>query len=179
MLSLDEQAFDQDLAGGGGGWRKLAGMPGCELVAADLLADYRRAHPASSSTLTWHEGQMRAFAGDYGHAIGLLESARKPPEQDKGGWNPYVDATVAFLARNKTGLLSSRDRLAVVAFPSDTDMPPLKNGYIEIPAQDGQPAMKIRWPPNLDVVDGLIACFDKPYAQAYGSAACRPSGASP
>jgi hypothetical protein len=24
---------------------------------------------------------------------------------------------------------------------------------------------------NLDVLDGLLACFDKPYSQAYG---CRP-----
>jgi hypothetical protein len=24
------------------------------------------------------------------------------------------------------------------------------------------------WPPNLDVVDGLIACFDRSYKEAYG-----------
>jgi hypothetical protein len=30
----------------------------------------------------------------------------------------------------------------------------------------------VSWPPNLDVVDGLSACFNLPYAEAYG-AACR------
>jgi hypothetical protein len=51
-------------------------------------------------------------------------------------------------------------------------MPPLKDGFIEFPAEAGQPAMKVRWPPNLDVVDGFLNCFDKSYDEAYG-AACR------
>ena len=174
LLSLDEQSFDQDLSNGGGGWRKIANVPGCEIAAADLLAAYRVAHPSSSSTLTWHEGQMRASAGDYSQAIPLLESAKKAPLQDKTGWNAYVDATVAFLEENKADLLDARNRLAEVPFPQEADMPPLKDGYIEFPAQEGQPAIRIRWPPNIDVVDGLVACFGKPYAEAYGSVSCRP-----
>lgn len=173
LLLLDEQSFDQNLSKGGGGWRKIANIPGCELAAANLIAEYRSAHPASSPTLVWHEGQMRAAAGEYKRAIPLLISAKKVPEQDKAGWNIYVDATIAFLEGNKPELFRARDRLAAIPFPSETEIQPLKGGYIEFPAHNGQPAMKIRWPPNIDVVDGLIACFGKPYSEAYGRASCR------
>ncbi len=30
------------------------------------------------------------------------------------------------------------------------------------------------WPPNLNVVDGLIACFGKSYEQAYGRPCVKP-----
>lgn len=33
--------------------------------------------------------------------------------------------------------------------------------------------MKMRWPMNIEVVDDLVTCFDRPYRQAYGSD-CRP-----
>lgn len=36
LLSLDENEFDQDMAGG---WRALAATPGCLLIAADLVRD--------------------------------------------------------------------------------------------------------------------------------------------
>lgn len=173
MLALDEKPFDQDLAGGGG-WRAIANIPGCELAAADLLAAYRARHPGSESILAWHEGQMRASAGQYKQAIPLLESARKPTDQDPAGWNHYVDASLAFLQHDKPALLTARERLAAIAYPESAGMPPLKDDYIEFPAQPGQPVMRTRWPPNIDVVDGLVACFDKPYAEAYG-ASCRPS----
>ena len=31
----------------------------------------------------------------------------------------------------------------------------------------------LKWPLNLDVLDGLIACFGQPYNKAYG---CRVAG---
>src|ERR1700741_2870649 len=77
LLALDENAFDQDWDGAGGGWRAIASTPGCELAAADLLAAYQAKHPHSNSILAWHEGQMRASANQYERAIPLLESARK------------------------------------------------------------------------------------------------------
>lgn len=167
MLALDEDAFDQDLSNGGGGWRKLGNTPGCEHAAADLIAAYRAAHPGSGRILVWHEGQLRALTEDRERAVPLLAAARKPDAEDKAGWNFYVDATVAFLERDKPKLLAARDRLAQVEYSSGPDIPPLKDGYIEFPAEDGQPPMRFRWPPNLDVVDGLIACYDRPYAVAY------------
>jgi hypothetical protein len=170
LLSLDESAFDQDPHGG---WRAISNVPGCELAAADLLAAYRSRYPRSSSTLSWHEGQIRASAGQYERAIPLLENGRKPADQDLAGWNYYVDASVAFLRRDRSGLLAARQRLATVAYPEIAGMPPLKDGYLELPAQPGQLTTKVRWPPNLEIVEGLVACFDKPYSEAYGKS-CRP-----
>jgi len=170
LLALDENAFDQELSGG---WRAIANIPGCELAAADLLAAYRAKHPGAGSLLAWHEGQMRASAGQYERAIPLLEAARKPIEQDPAGWNHYVDATLAFLRHDGPALLAAQKRLAAVAYAEGAGMPPLKDGYFELPAPPGQPATKMRWPPNIEVVDGLVACFGKPYAHAYG-VSCRP-----
>ena len=117
---------------------------------------------------------MRASGGQYERAIPLLESARKAADQDLAGWNYYVDATTAFLRRDKPALLAARERLAAVAYPENASLPPLKDGYFEFPGQPGQPVMRMRWPPNIDVVDRLVTCFAKPYSEAYGSS-CRPS----
>jgi hypothetical protein len=45
---------------------------------------------------------------------------------------------------------------------------PVQDGFISMPTSTGQVA-KVRWPPNLDVVEGLVHCFNKPYRVAYGS----------
>lgn len=45
LLALDENAFDQDLSNGGGGWRKIGNVPGCELAAAELISAYRAKYP--------------------------------------------------------------------------------------------------------------------------------------
>jgi hypothetical protein len=176
MLALDENAFDQDVGNGGGGWRALEGRPGCEAATAELLAAYRAAHPEGSTTLAWHEGQVRADLGQDEQAIALFEAARKPAERDLAGWNLYVDASIAFLKHDRAALQAARDALAQVAYPGGDGAPALKDGYVEFPAVDGQPAMRVRWPPNIDVVDGFLACFDKPYKEAYRSE-CRPHAA--
>jgi len=172
MLALAPDSFDQDLSNGGGGWRAVAARPGCELAAADLIRDYRQAHPGSPGLLSWHEGQLRAFAGNYEMAIPLMEASRQPPDSDPAGWNPYVDATVAFLRHDASALAAARKQLKAV--PASPDLPPVHDGHIELPTADGQ-KIRMRWPPNVDVVEGLAACFDKPYVEAYGPA-CRGPG---
>lgn len=173
LMALDEQHFDQDTSNGGGGWRAVAAESGCELAAADLIRDYREAHGSQSDILYWHEAQLRAFAGDYKQAILLMERSHKPMNSDPGGWNPYVDATIAFLQKDRSALGEARARLAAMQPSPDQGMPPVKDGFIELPMANGQ-TMKMRWPPNLDVVDGLIRCFDRPYSSAYGND-CRTS----
>ena len=170
LLALDRQQFDQDVRGAGGGWRAVAARPGCETAAADLIRDYRKAHPDDPSLLYWHEGQLRAFAGDYPAAMALMQASKKPAPQDPTGWNPYVDATMAFLAHDKQGLAAAKQ--ALEALPPAPDLPPLKDGVIELPMQDGQ-VIKMRWPPNADVVEGLARCMEKSYVVAY-SQECRP-----
>ena len=179
MLELDVQAFDQDLSNGGGGWRKVANRAGCESDAADLIRAYRNRHGIEGGTLAWHEGQMRASAGDYAQAARLFDAARHGPDQDPFGWNHYVDASIAFLERDIDGLLAARKELAATAEPADPDFPPVIDGYITFPSQSGQPEMKFRWPPNLEVVDALVHCFDQSYRFAYGDPSCRQAPPSP
>lgn len=169
LLALDEDRFDQDFDGG---WRALANRPGCKLPAADLLRDYRQAHNNEAGILYWHEAQLRAMAGQSEAAIELMEKSRKPADKDKAGWNAYVDASIAFLRKDRPALEQARQGLATVPFPGDKGMPPLKDGLVELPMKGGK-TMKMRWPPNIDVVDGFVQCFDKSYEDAYASA-CRP-----
>ena len=168
LLALDENHFDQDMSGG---WRTLLSTPGCALVAADLLHDYREAHHKDSGLLFWHEAQVRADAGQYPEAIALMKRAFKPTEEDNAGWNPYVEATIAFLRRDRATLEQARSELAAVQPPVGVGIPPVIDGYMEAEFADGS-KRKIRWPPNIDVVEGLENCFDKPYVEAYNDV-CR------
>jgi hypothetical protein len=94
--------------------------------------------------------------GDYQQAEGLFEQSRVPHIPAFKAWNIYVDATIAFLHRDRDALLKARTKLA------------------EVPPEAGRPDSK---PMNLDVVDGLLRCFDRSYADAYS--ACRGSEWAP
>jgi len=67
-------------------------------------------------------------------------------------WNLYVDATTAFVQRDREALLLSRHKLATA------------------PARYWS---GLKAPSNLDVVDGLVRCFERTYADAYRM--CRTS----
>jgi hypothetical protein len=151
MLSLDEQAFDQNPDGG---WRQLAKIADCYPVVADLIRDYRLWNNSASTTLAWHEGQIRAYMEDYDQAIELFNLARHP--NNLTGWNSYVDATIAFIRHDREALLLARTELMAVPRP---EVKWLDADGNEIP---------VSWPPNLVVVDRLIRCFDESYAHAYG-----------
>lgn len=167
LLNLDEDAFDQDSSSG---WRAIATKTGCELAAADLIRDYRERHSLNKTIVIWHEGQMRAIGNDYVAAIRLFEQSRKPEDQNVAGWNEYVDASIAFLRRDMRALLQARKALSIIEPPPSFDV---TDGVFEIPNSSGNPH-KMRWPPNIDVVDGLIKCFEKSYRDAYSDPECRP-----
>ena len=158
MLALDQRAFDQDMEGG---WRRLARDPACRIAAADLIRAYREAHGPGGGILYWHEGQLRAGAGQTEAAIALFHQSRNP--DDPFGWDHYVDASIAFLRRDRAALLAARDALARLPRPSD----------FEPRDPQGRP-IQLAWPPNLNVVDALVACFGRPYEEAYD---CRPEPA--
>ena len=160
ILSLGFDAFDQDMKGG---WRALASRPGCERKAADVIRHYREKQESALRLLYWHEGQLRASTGDSVTAARLMEKSLLTSE-DIIGWNAYADATIAFLQKDKAALVAARARLAPWPKPED--------GQAE-----GLPA-DAAWPPNLDVVDGLIACFEMPYKLAYASD-CRDKSPKP
>jgi hypothetical protein len=154
LLALDEHSFDQDM---NGGWRTVAQREGCTEIAADLIRDYRETRGSTSTILYWHEGQLRAMAGSTEEAIRLFEKSRKTAG-DAFGWNFYVDASIAFLKRDKLALLAAREALAGVPRPKDFD-PRDAQGNVVL----------VSWPPNLSIVDGLITCFDRGYKEAYGN----------
>ena len=153
-MALDQRAFDQDMDGG---WRTLAHDPACRAAAADLIRDYREAHALTDSILFWHEGQMRAEAGQTHAAIVLFNRSR---HDDPFGWNLYVDASIAFLRRDRAALQRARDALAVLPRPPHFQ-----------PRDVNRRPINLAWPPNLNVVDALIRCFGRAYAKAY---ACAP-----
>lgn len=166
LLALPVEAFDQKL---NAGWRPLAGKDGCLPAAADLIAAYRERHAASLRLdqvqgLDHHEGQLRAAAGDYVRAAELIARSRAKDADPANA--RYGDATVAFLRRDRAALMRARAELAAIPEP-----PQFAKAAADYTAKYG---LTISWPPNLDVVDGLIACFDKPYREAY-EAACRPA----
>jgi hypothetical protein len=151
LLALDMAAFDQDLEGG---WRAVANQSGCFSVAADLIRDYHAAMPEKSFLLYWHEGQVRAIDGDYAAAMPLLEMSYNR-RNDTIGWNLYVDATLAFIKRDKTALAKAYFTLANLPAPVNAQLDQNGNSVAD------------SWPPNMDVVENLLACFDRGYREAY------------
>jgi hypothetical protein len=156
LLALDQNAFDQDMSGG---WRKLE-EDGCEAEAADLVRDWRVAHNARDSILFWHEGQLRADLGQTEKAIALFRQSYKSVKQDHGmGWNFYVDGTIAFLRRDHAAFDAAKTKLAALPRPA--------NFTFEGP--DGKP-VSVKWPLNMNVLEGLNRCWDKSYKIAYACA---------
>lgn len=167
MLAVSPTAFDQDLEGG---WRPLAQRPECVETAADLLAAYRQAQwanlrPGDLHSNYWHEGQLRAELGQKSRAIRLL-LAGVNPNISTDGFHDYALGTVAFLNDDMEGLQAARDRLAATPQPEN---------WAETSARlREQFGSDMKWPINLKVLDGFIACFGKPYKEAYGTA-CQPT----
>lgn len=157
MLALDFSAFDQAMDGG---WRTLEAK-GCAREAADVIRDWRKLHGNTGPTdtlLSWHEGQLRADAGQSAQAIALFDAGRHPAADDaKWGWNLYFDGSIAFLRGDRRGLEAARSKLAVLPRPAD-----LQDSI----GADGKPRVA-RWPMNLRVLDGFLRCWGQPYKVAY------------
>ncbi|MDJ0760254.1 MAG: hypothetical protein QNJ19_12705 [Woeseiaceae bacterium] len=154
MLTLDFNAFDQ---GFDGGWRAVAKDEDCTLIAADLIREYIDRHESDETIIVFHEGQMRAKGGQTARAIELMLSTREPDGQNSYfGWNFYIDATIAFLEKDKQRLIEARDALAALPKP----------GSFRAVDRDGKP-VEMQWPPNMSVVNGFVDCFEESYAVAY------------
>jgi hypothetical protein len=164
-LALEFVAFDQTE---GKGWRPLNDAQ-CYVEAAELLrgwqarrsGDFDLAKPDDrfkAEILRWHEAQMWAFGNRTDLALPLFATTRRKGESFSDvAWNYYVDGTLAFLQRNRPGLEDAIAGLAVVPKPP---------GWDNARGADGQP-ISMRWPQNLDVLDGLLRCWEQPYAVAY------------
>jgi hypothetical protein len=149
-LALAFKDFDQDPEAG---WRRLAAKPACKAEAANLIHDYRSFTLAMMPILYWHEAQLRAETGETEVAVSLMEQSKQPAAADAFGWNAYVDATIAFLRRDRPAFDAARTGLLALPRPA------------QVPGDQ-------EWPPNARVVEGLSKCFGQSYAVAYGNA-CR------
>ncbi|WP_298464701.1 hypothetical protein [uncultured Erythrobacter sp.] len=165
MLALNRQAFDQDIPDGG--WRALS-KADCHEEAAELIREWRHEKRDHVSILYWHEGQMRAFAGQTNEAIALFELTRSSQDEDADfGWNHYVDGTIAFLRQNREGLARAMERLSTVPEPEN-------NSFTQ---PDGT-VVTMSWPPNINVLRRFDFCWGRSYADAYGSEECTPPAAA-
>lgn len=157
LVAEEIHAFDQTMHGG---WRILADK-GCMTQAADLIKAWRAGHgdlPADQmANVAWHEGQMRAAAGDDSGAITAFSASLSHPDP---AFRDYAAATIAFLKRDHAGLLAARAALVAEPKPEGWDA-----AAADYKAHYGETAA---WPDNLDKVDALIACYDQPYKTAYG-----------
>lgn len=144
-LKLDFKSFDQTLPDGG--WRGLANR-GCELEATKLVEIYHLHHfdileAWQSRILYWHAGQVYAMQGLTELAIARFEKSFDPLEKADAPlkWNSYVRGSIAFLKRDKDGLIKARDHLR---------------------AGNGS-----KPDPNLKILEAFVRCFQKPYKEAY------------
>lgn len=159
MLALDRNAFDQDLQGG---WRVLAAKDGCEIATAELIRAWRHEKRDHTHILYWHEGQLRAEAGQTSEAVALFRLTYQPADEDAGfGWNHYVSGTIAFLQRDRKGLAAAMTLLKAVPEPDN-------NSFTR---PDGT-VVQLTWPPNLKVLEAFERCWDNSYAEAYSENRC-------
>lgn len=139
-LLLDFHHFDQTAKDG---WRYWCDE-GKYHEAAQLIESYLKLHPELSEfqnrLLHFHTGQMYACGNEYELAQQHLKDSFASETLDSGvEWNDYVRAIIAFLKKDKRSLIQYRKRIA----------------------KGPRVAGKVL---NLDVVDSLIANFNKPYS---------------
>lgn len=166
MLELDVNSFDQTE---GQGWRLIADR-GCYSEAAELIAEYR-AQADDPKIARQHQVQMHAAAEEREQAIALLDELIADDKTNEE-WEMlhYRRATRAFLASDLEALKDSRADLATLPMPQGfaDAVERFERDYPEFPSP--------KWPPNLDVVDAFLACFDDSYNEAYSGKVCRAAG---
>jgi len=138
------------------GWRQLA-LEGRFKEAAELIDRYLKRHKnldvSQFANLHFHAGQLYAFADRNDVALERFQKAKYDPIPEVDPvqmkaffeeWNIYVEATIAFIKKDRIKLLECRTQMANIPNIS-------------------------REMSNLSVVDSLIRNFGKPYFEAFGA----------
>ena len=143
--------------------------PGAETASGDPERSGGSATPAQRfGILCWHEAQLRAMEGQNERAAQLMR--RSFDDHSDPSWRAYAEATIAFLERDRRRLAKARAELVAIPEPE---------GWQEAVRQmEKQYGFSPTWPANLDVVNGLIRCYEESYEVAYG-AQCRESAPDP
>ena len=136
--SLVYETFDS--RGSPFGWRFLNESK-CTDAALTSLVAYAAANESRLTReqrleLAFHSGQVLAFAGRESEALPYFERATSA--EAAAEWHTYVAATIAFIKHDLPGLAAARDAYATLAAGS----------------------MRLR------IVDGFVACPNKPYSAA-------------
>jgi len=115
------------------------------LLFGPLMDPYQR------TVVAWHMGQHLALSGDEKAAAKILAATRRQPvnADDPLDWNTYVVGTWAFLTKDRDLLRAASQKLSATSGVGN--------------------AMNAR------VLQGLEACFEKSYRDAYGTDACMPA----
>lgn len=135
LMLLEYEAFDQT---SNGGWRRYSDDVELQI---QLVQDYIQLHRSTQQSLRWHLGQLYGMNDDYESAIEQFEQCLSyNPEDDvyKAAWNYYVNATIAFMKRDRN----------------------LFNAYFDS-LQNHNETM------NIHVLIRLKENFDKSYREAY------------
>lgn len=165
LLALDMESFNRTIDAG---WRTVAQKDECQSAAADLIAEYRetRLPPddlSSRASLKWHEGQARAFAGHSQRALELFSETRRDKIDNNTdvAWNLYVDATIAFLKRDRNALDIVHRELSELPEP----------GFWAAAVKNTQEKYGFApiWPNNINEVEAFQRCFEKSYSEAYST----------
>ncbi|WP_395648298.1 hypothetical protein [Terricaulis sp.] len=129
---------------------------GCQEAMADALAEFRTRHanelrgPALSSyraQLFWYEGHYAAQTGQFQRAAELFTMVRAEPGRTYD--IAFYDAYIAFFNRDRAAAQRARDALAA-RFDART--------LSEAQRHSGS------W--QIAKLDGLLACFERPYSEA-------------
>lgn len=132
ILALSFDQFDQTE---GSGFRILLKQKR-HVEAAELIEDYVRRHRRGLTerervSLHFHAGQLYGIASEPGKADPHLTKAQDKREPTPGGhplyWNDYVDATRAFIERDRPRLVEARKRMGDL----NEGFPRLVDSFIE------------------------------------------------
>jgi hypothetical protein len=159
-LALDWENFDQGVSpdGRAWGWREVSSQQGCETAAGDLIDRWMATNGADLPRSTrlfmlFHEGQVRAMGGDFVRGAELIEAGRGAWTQPEG--EAYVDAILAFLRSDRSGLQAARERM--LAVPAPANWANTQQAFLD------KIGWEPRWPLNIESVDKLISCWGKGY----------------
>jgi len=156
ILALEFVAFDQTA---GSGWRPLY-EAGCYQEAAELVRDWGARHGQTQSIIPYHEAQLWGYAGRSDVAIPLFERIyREMTAEASDPWKLYTEGNLAFLQRDRARLEAATAKLAALPRPADW-------GTRLTVTADGKPAQPPAWPPNLNITQAMLRCWDETYEVA-------------
>lgn len=177
LLALGFQDFDQGVRVDENGqrkewgWRTVYHKPGCVAAAADLIATWRTRNASKLNmwTQNWmrfHEGQLRAEAGQTARAIALIKFGY----DSDPSWNLFVDAILAFLNDDRTKLMETRSALLALPEPAN---------WKSTQALLKEKGQEMNWPLNIEAVDHLVLCFGRGYPLGAADGVCPDRATDP